>query len=95
MLFKRRGRRIGGASGNDRYQISNIKYQISNVSSRFRDLLTVPRAILLELRRTIDDHPEQSKLSDRAGEFIEVHRLHDVSVDAEVVTSKDVLLFAR
>src|SRR5207248_9433817 len=42
----------------------------------------------------VEEHPVQAQLADGLGELLEVDRLDDVAVDAQLVTLHDVALFA-
>ena len=46
-------------------------------------------------RHLVDHSPKRAHLSHRLDEILELHRLHDVGIDTELVAPQQILLFAR
>src|SRR5262249_38327632 len=79
------------AGSSSRYRIRNGAFTRSCITG----FLTRLRLLYGSWWRLIDDGPEEPELLDGVHEFLELHRLDDVGVDAESIARDHVSFFAR
>src|SRR3954463_5393142 len=70
---------------------SRTSSSASELTSSVRRMRIVG-AEAVSVRDTVDQHPVEAQFRDRVVERLELHRLHDVAVDAETVALDDVAL---